>query len=59
MTPEQQGYARCDRCKRLRPERELQAGGFGATSTGLVCTDVAWCSAQAGVGKGELTGGAP
>lgn len=58
MTPLQEGpgpaaragYLKCARCGTwLRPERLTEG----------VCLDVPWCSTQAGVGKGELTGGAP
>lgn len=57
MTPDEFGYVRCVRCKTWRrPEHmvPMESGGWG------VCTEVPWCSAQAGAGKGALdadTGG--
>lgn len=61
-TPADHGFVQCSRCKVWRPESEVQAVGFGATTTGIACIDVAWCSAQAGTGQGRLdadTGAAP
>lgn len=53
--PRRHGYVRCARCGTWRPDEATVL----LVVEGEVCVDRAWCSRQAGVGKGELTGGAP
>jgi hypothetical protein len=55
------GYGQCYRCKTLRPEKELREVPISLLSGGdaVVCSDAAFCSRAADVGKGELDGGAP
>lgn len=65
--PRNHGYEKCDRCKTWRrlealdrvPDvamTEAMANIGGVLVTKLVCRDVAWCGAQAGVGRGTMDG---
>jgi hypothetical protein len=61
MTPGDQGYVRCARCGTWRRADGLRVTQVRLLDNGVtsICVDEAWCGRQAGVGKGELTGGAP
>ena len=59
MTPADHGYLQCDRCGTWRTKDAVgtpaSAGYLGHPPPAMtVCLDVAWCSAQAGAGKGLL-----
>ncbi|GMV19070.1 MAG: hypothetical protein AMXMBFR56_72940 [Polyangiaceae bacterium] len=60
MTPSDQGFVRCSRCGTWRrAEFVARTPARDGLETLPACVDVAWCSKQAGVGKGELTGATP
>lgn len=59
MKLDRYGYGQCWRCKTLRPEKYLRGVPMSVPSPegwrdAVVCSDAAFCSRAAGVGKGEL-----
>ena len=52
MTPADHGYLKCIRCGTWRQPEWLTWEGHDTSRRW--CQDVAWCSAMAGMGKGEL-----
>lgn len=55
MTPASHGYVQCARCGTWRrPEGVARTPAREGLETLPACVESAWCSAQAGVGKGRL-----
>lgn len=61
MTPAEQGFVRCMWCGTWRRADAAMRVHLDQEFGDLLwkCRDRAWCSSQAGVGKGELTGATP
>lgn len=64
--PRNHGYEKCSRCKSWRRVEGLESvpdaamtAATGVPTSMLVCMDAAWCSSQAGVGKGILDNAVP
>jgi hypothetical protein len=53
MTPADHGYRWCSRCCVWVPAEAVQPNG-NKPDEGWMCLDVAWCSAQAGWGRGAM-----